>query len=79
MPWHFFFLNIIKRMRKMDNSIEYCPFCNSNLQGKPIPQEFRKHYGNSTHFTRKIGISSIEEDRVTKWECPDCRQQWDRD
>lgn len=63
----------------MDNNIEYCPFCNSNLQGKTIPKELRKDYGNSTHFTRKIDISSIEEDRVTKWECPDCHQQWDRD
>lgn len=26
-----------------------------------------------------IGISSLAEDRVTKWECPDCHQQWDRD
>jgi hypothetical protein len=62
----------------MDNNIEYCPFCNANLQGEPIPKELRKHYGNSTHGSRKIGISSLEQDRVIKWECPDCHQQWDR-
>lgn len=63
----------------MDDTIEYCPYCNVSLQGEPIPQELRKHYGNAAYGSRKIGISSSEEDRVTKWECPDCQQQWDRD
>lgn len=63
----------------MDNNNEYCPYCMTNLQGEPIPEELRKHYGNSTHFSRKIGISSLKHDRVMKWECPDCHQQWDRE
>ncbi|MFS0824350.1 hypothetical protein [Bacillus sp. 1P02SD] len=63
----------------MDNNLEYCPFCKANLQGELIPKELQKHYGSSTHFSRKIGISSMERDRVIKWECPDCQQQWDRE
>lgn len=63
----------------MDERIEYCPYCNVSLQGEPIPKELRKHYGNAAYGSRKIGVSSLEEDRVTKWECPDCHKQWDRD
>ena len=66
-------------IRVDDNNIEYCPYCKVSLQGDPIPKELQKHYGNAKYGSRKIGISSLEEDRVTKWECPDCHQQWDRD
>lgn len=63
----------------MDESKEYCPFCGTDLQGPAIPKEWQRHYGNATHFSRKIGISSLEEDRVMKWQCPDCGKEWDQE
>jgi hypothetical protein len=61
----------------LEDNLEYCPFCGSCLQGDPIPKEKQHHY-NATHFSRKIGISSLEEDRVVRWQCPDCKGEWDR-
>jgi transposase-like protein len=54
---------------------EYCPYCNSDLQGEPIPEQSQKAYG-ATHFTRKLGITSIEGDRIIMWKCPDCNEEW---
>ncbi|TRM10703.1 hypothetical protein FH966_02660 [Lentibacillus cibarius] len=65
-------------MRKLDDSKEYCSYCGADLQGDQIPEEKQYHYG-ATHFTRKIGISSIEEDRIVKWQCPDCGREWERE
>lgn len=39
----------------MRDSLEYCPKCNANLQGDPIPKEHQESFG-ATHFSRKIGI-----------------------
>lgn len=66
-----------KFMRKLNDNIEYCPFCNTNLQGKPIPKEMQSDYG-ATHGSRKIAIYSREEDRTVKWQCPDCEKEWKR-
>ncbi|MEK4876213.1 hypothetical protein N1I87_16550 [Bacillus sp. FSL W8-0102] len=63
----------------MDDRKEDCPFCGANLQGNPIPKELQHHYGNATHFSRKIGISNLEADRVIKWQCPDCKEEWERE
>jgi hypothetical protein len=49
----------------------------SCLQGEPIPEKLQISYG-ATHFTRKIGITSIEEDRIIIWQCQDCGGFWDR-
>ncbi|WP_209125070.1 hypothetical protein [Alkalihalobacillus sp. BA299] len=59
----------------MKNNKENCPHCNADLQGEPI---LKKHQGsyNATHFTRKIGISDIEKDRIVKWKYPDCEGEW---
>lgn len=59
----------------MNDNKEFCPHCNANLQGEPIPEESQKHY-KSTHFTRKIGITSVEADRILRWRCPDCNKEW---
>ncbi|OUA54592.1 hypothetical protein [Bacillus thuringiensis] len=59
----------------MGNSKEFCPYCNADLQGEPIPKQSQKAYG-ATHFTRKIGITSIEADRILEWKCPDCNKEW---
>ncbi|WJE23397.1 hypothetical protein QRE65_02900 (plasmid) [Bacillus cereus] len=61
----------------LDDSKEFCPFCNANLQGDPIPKESQHRYG-STHFSRKIGITSFRLDRIIKWQCPDCNKEWER-
>ncbi|MEK3977893.1 hypothetical protein MKY37_02245 [Psychrobacillus sp. FSL K6-2836] len=66
-------------MRKLNDSKEYCPYCGADLQGDPIPLEMKHHYGNATHFSRKIGISSMEKDRVIRWQCPDCGKEWERE
>ncbi len=59
----------------MKNNKENCPLCNADLQGESIPKEHQDSY-NATHFTRKIGISDIERDRIVKWKCPDCKGEW---
>lgn len=59
----------------MRTNKEFCPYCNAELQGEMISQESQKAY-SATHFTRKIGITSIDIDRITKWRCPDCKMEW---
>ena len=56
---------------------EYCPLCNSCLQGKEIPKERQKRFG-ATHYSRKIGYYDQNLDRVTKYNCPDCKGEWAR-
>ncbi|MDQ0232867.1 hypothetical protein J2S19_004189 [Metabacillus malikii] len=62
----------------MDGRIEYCPYCNVSLQCEPLPKELRNIMVMLLTAQEKFAISSLEEDRVTKWECPDCHKQWDR-
>lgn len=62
----------------MKNNNEVCPYCNANLQGEPISKKSQNAYG-ANHFTRKIGITSMEADRIIKWKCPDCNKEWQRD
>jgi len=40
----------------LNDRLEYCPYCHTNLQGDAIPEEQQKSY-NATHFTRKIGMT----------------------
>lgn len=63
-------------MKRLTSSKEYCPYCNTNLQGKK-PLESQNSYG-ATHFTRKLGMYDLLEDRTVKWKCPDCGGEWDR-
>lgn len=37
----------------MDNNIKFCPYCNANLQGEPIPKDLLKHYGNFLLVSKK--------------------------
>ena len=54
-----------------------CPNCKVNLDGDPIPVEIRDHYGDSTHWDRKIGIEDpMGYDGVSWWRCPDCDHVW---
>ncbi|WP_184120900.1 hypothetical protein [Bacillus thuringiensis] len=58
----------------MNNNKEFYLYCNADLQEEPIPKQSQKAYG-ATHFTRKIGITSIEADRIFKWKCSDCNKE----
>lgn len=49
------------------------------MQGSEIPEEMQHLYGGATHFSRVIGIYSMDEDRTIAWQCPDCGQEWPRD
>lgn len=60
----------------LKDNLEYCPNCNSNLQGKEIPKEHRENYG-ATHFSRKIGRTDVISDRTVEFMCPDCKHMWD--
>jgi hypothetical protein len=67
----------LERGRAYRTNIEDCPNCGVSLQGEPIPEDQQEAFG-ATHFSRKIGISSWEQDRTTHWQCPDCDHRWDR-
>ena len=63
--------------------IRYCPKCNADFKGEPIPEDYRKkgYYGKdpASHYSRFIGIEISEKyDGVSLWKCPDCNHQWDR-
>ncbi len=50
-----------------------CPECGADWTGPPIPQDIRHHYGDQTHFSRRIGIELKGiYDGVIVWKCPDC-------
>ena len=63
----------------MEDKERYCVECKADWQGKAIPLDSLKHYGNKTHFSRLIGIYSWEQDRTMHYECPDCRARYDRE
>ncbi len=51
-----------------------CPHCSASLDGGPIPENIREHYGPPYRWNRVIGISNG--DNVTRWLCPDCKKEW---
>ncbi|MCB5903107.1 hypothetical protein LIV42_12625 [Bacillus cereus] len=59
----------------MRSNKEFFPYCHSGLQGDPIPKKLQKAY-STTHFLRKIGISSLEAYKILKWKCPNCIKEW---
>lgn len=61
-----------------DTSFDLCPKCGSNLAGELIPVD-KRHLFGATHFSRKIGIYSLEKDMTVEYECPDCKETWDRE
>ena len=61
-----------------DNS-ENCPHCGVSLQGAEIPADIREHYGDTTHFSRMIGMEVFGQyDGVLYYRCPDCGGNWHR-
>lgn len=61
----------------MKDNKEYCPHCQSNLQGEQIPLDKQADY-NATHFSNKIGIYDRALDRTIKWKCPYCQGEWNK-
>jgi len=56
----------------------FCPN-GCDLRAEPIPQEYidAGHYGNSTHYSRLMGIEIPGVyDGVLIWNCPDCGLCW---
>lgn len=53
-------------------------FCNADLIGEPIPEHIRERYSPPYYWKRKIGIYSLELDRIIRWQCPDCDNEWER-
>ncbi len=62
--------------RRRDDE-RYCPSCDADLRGEPIPDETREHY-SVTHYSRRIGIYDRRLDRTVAWRCPDCGYEWPR-
>ncbi|PED16335.1 hypothetical protein CON01_00365 [Bacillus thuringiensis] len=73
-----YFKDNVKNKKQLETNEESCPHCNASLQGEPIPLGVQMYYG-TTHYSRKIGIYSMETDRTTHYQCPDCEQQWKRE
>lgn len=46
-----------------------CPHCKADLRDSKI----------GPPFLRQIGISDRDLDRITGWQCPDCKGTWERD
>ncbi len=57
---------------------EFCPKCQTNLQGEPIAEDRQEEYGFCTHFSRKISVYNVDLDRTTHHMCPDCGWRWDK-
>lgn len=55
-----------------------CPLCQSDLTSDPIPEEWLDAYGGATHYSRVMGLYSLERDRTIAYRCPDCNGEWDR-
>jgi hypothetical protein len=51
-----------------------CPKCEADLDGGEIPEKDRQFYSPPYRFGRVIAV--IEDDRFSRWKCPDCQHQW---
>ena len=57
----------------------FCPYCETDWQGAPIPKHIRKHYGKSTHWHKLIGVEIRGRyDGVAFWKCPSCSTEFVR-
>jgi predicted RNA-binding Zn-ribbon protein involved in translation (DUF1610 family) len=61
----------------MERPEEFCPHCGADIIGDEIPVEIRHHYKPPYYWLRKIGITDLELDRITYWQCPDCNHIWE--
>lgn len=64
---------------KITDFTRYCPECNADWRGSPIPEKIRHCYGQKEHYSRLIGVEIREKyDGVDHWLCPDCRATFNR-
>jgi hypothetical protein len=58
---------------------DLCPHCRADLTGKPIPEQWRDHYGDATHYSNRIGVQITGVyDGILHWMCPFCDGKWHR-
>jgi predicted Zn-ribbon and HTH transcriptional regulator len=55
-----------------------CPKCNSDWTDGLIPEKDRHLFGNKKNFSRLISIYDHDRDRTVAFECPDCKERFDR-
>lgn len=64
---------------RITEDTRFCPVCGADWFTSPIPETARHLYRpGATHFSRLVGVYSMEEDRTTHWECPDCKSTFPR-
>lgn len=49
-----------------------CPNCKTSWIAEPIPEASRHHYGDQTHFSRRIALYDPILDCRVGIRCPDC-------
>lgn len=64
----------------IDAETRYCPECEADWRGAPIPEKYRKFYAaNAEFFSRLIGVEIPGKyDGVDHWLCPDCKATFKR-
>jgi len=63
----------IFKPKRVGEGTRYCPKCDADWRGKPIPREHQHLYATDTgYFSRLIGQYDMNQDRTTSWLCPDC-------
>ena len=67
-----------KKEKPIASDTRYCPKCNADWQGSPIPEKVRQFSGNITHGSRVIWLYSPESERVIALRCPDCKAEFPR-
>ncbi len=58
-----------------DSKDRYCKKCGGDWLGEPIPEEYREHYGDSTHFSKRICWYDRDKDRTVSRVCPFCKDE----
>lgn len=52
--------------------MDECGFCGADLRAEKIPEKDRALFGGAKYFSRRVGLSHMDLDRVVAWKCPDC-------
>ncbi len=56
--------------------LENCPVCDANWVDSMIPEKYWDHYSPPYFYSRVVGIELLHEDRISYFECPDCKHQF---
>lgn len=61
-----------------DDAFGVCPFCGVSWDAGEIPEKHRYLYSPPYRYSRVIAITLMGEDRVSSFQCPDCRTEFPR-